>query len=525
MTTAAAPEAPAPAATREVVIVPPKAKKHDVREIPLDQLQPHPKNRKRFDWVALEELAASLKDAGQITLATVRPTVAGFQLLAGERRWRASKIAGRPTLSCVVRELTDLQALQVLASENNQRTDLHPMEEAELFEAFTKLESLSQERIAKLVGRDKHYIRDRLQLLKLTMEARKLFLEDRFTIKHGILLSRLRPEDQARALKEDNALFTDDHSLLAEVQNDRKPRSVGEFADWVEDRVRFDPKDAAALTFFPEAAEAVQQVEGAKESKRGAAWIYITHDPLATDPVRHSTKQRIYGRNAWKRADGQPDPHPGYGQTKQSKVCDHSVLGVVASGPLQGKAFQVCVAKEKCATHWGQWQKERAKSSSAGTDTTAPKGSSADTQEKQRLAREAEELETKRWEEAEPALMAALAEAVKKAPAGAGSVLGKRLVGRVYEHGRYAKLVGKGTTAEDLVRYAVFQDLLEDTEYMEAERLTEELKKFGVDAVAIVDKVAPAPAPEKKAAAKPAKKLAGDVRRERAKKKAKRATD
>ena len=102
----------------------------EVERIGLGELTPHPQNRKHFDEAQLVELAESLTEKGQLTPALVRPMGKGFQLLAGERRWRAAQMAELDTLLCIVRDLDDQAALEVLAIENNQREDPQPLEEA-----------------------------------------------------------------------------------------------------------------------------------------------------------------------------------------------------------------------------------------------------------------------------------------------------------------------------------------------------------------------------------------------------------
>jgi ParB family transcriptional regulator, chromosome partitioning protein len=108
-----------------------------IREIPLEQIQPHPSNRRvgGFDPEKLKQLAESIKAIGVQQPAVVREItgenqIRRYELVAGERRWRASKLAGKETLPCVVRELDDAQALRIQIVENLQREDVHPLDEA-----------------------------------------------------------------------------------------------------------------------------------------------------------------------------------------------------------------------------------------------------------------------------------------------------------------------------------------------------------------------------------------------------------
>lgn len=501
---------------------------HDLREIPLDQLQPHPKNRKKFDQAKIEELAVTLKADGQVTPAVVRLSQANgradrFEIIAGDRRWRAAKIAGLPTLLCVVRQLSDLQALTLLAVENNHRADLHPMEEAELFEAFTKIDSLSQPRIAELVSRKPDYIRDRLQLLKLIKPARKLFLEDRFTVKHAILLARLSPNDQERAIGDDSGsgvgrhltgLFTEDFALFdgpdtQEGTDSRKAVSVGEFQKWIDDHVRFNVADQLVPELFPETAAALEEAQAVDEKV-----VHITYDHMPAADAKDS-KVRTIGNAHWERADGEPIAAHGYSPNagKKSKTCEHSVLGIVAAGPDRGQAFRVCIEKKKCAVHWGAEIRERAKrekQASTGNSGAAARDREAERARKVQEEQARERAESERWKKAIPQLTSALAEKIKQSAAGSKGLLGQLLIRR---YGRCHDIkvdFPVGTSAEDLVRFLGFVQVLEsiNPHWRLAESAIAALKPFGLDARAIVDGVAPKPAPVKKAEAKPAKKKA-----------------
>jgi hypothetical protein len=411
--------------------------------------------------------------------------------------------------------------------ENNQRADLHPMEEAELFEAFTKLESLSQERIAKLVGRDKHYIRDRLQLLKLTKEARKLFLEDRFTVKHAIILARLDAKDQARAIESDRSgngqiggLFVSDMSLFdgeSDEDDNRKPVSVGEFQHWVDRHVGFDPASPLVAELFPATAEALEE---AKVSQQ--AVVYITYQDYV-HPDAKGGDRIVTGRH-WKRADGLPD-QPG---DKPSKTCDHSVLGVVKAGQDSGHAFDVCVNKKKCLVHWASEARasaKRAKERETGATSSKPSAPREQPWEaEQRRVRE----EDARWKKALPQLFEALAAKILAAPATRTGAIGQLLIKAAHTSATVQTSVRKdllphlGSTAEDLVRLLAFAAIAErcDGYYNLAREAGPALKDWGIDARKIVDQVSPKPSSERKAGAKTTKKLAGDVRRAKAKKKA-----
>ncbi len=501
----------------------------------LELLHPHPANRKRFNQAELAALAEDIKSNGQLTPALVRRLPDGLlQLLAGERRWRAAKLAGLETLLCIVREVSDLHALSMLARENNQREDVHPMEEAELYEAFTKMDSLTQERIAKLVGRDPHYVRDRLQLLKLIPAARKLFLADRFTVKHAIILARLSKEHQERAIGDDQGegvgrhltgLFTTDFALFdREAEDSRKAVSVGEFQKWVDEHCRLRTEDPLLPALFPETAEALEEAKA-----EHVKLVHITYDHMPAHDAK-DPKIRTIGHSHWKRADGEPILGHGYDPDagKKSKTCDKSVLGFVAAGPDRGRAFLVCIDKKGCKVHWAEEQKEAAKrAKSLRGETQGSTAANAERAAKENAKLDARRAEEDRWEKAHPKILEAIAERIRRMPTGATTALGEFLLDEfaneswAYDQARRAKdglkAMPAGKSAEDLVRHLAFYfayRALDDT--VQPDDIQTCCKIFGVDAAAIVDQVSPKPMPEKKAEAKPAKKLAGDARRAQA---------
>ncbi|HKV74626.1 MAG TPA: ParB/RepB/Spo0J family partition protein [Gemmatimonadales bacterium] len=489
--------------------------------VPIEQLHPHPANRKRFNQAELAALAEDLKANGQMTPALVRQLPDGqLQLLAGERRWRAAKLAGLGNLLCIVREVSDLHALSMLARENNQREDVHPMEEAELYEAFTKMDSLTQERIAKLVGRDPHYVRDRLQLLKMIPAARKLFLEDRFTVKHAILLARLTKEHQERAIDPENAvrgwgLFERDGGLFEQADfngkaDTRKAVSVPEFQHWIDDHCRLDTADPLLPELFPETAAALEQAQATD-----AKVVHITYDHMPSEDAKDD-KVRTIGAAHWKRADGELIAKHGYNPSagRKSKTCAHSVLGIVAAGPDRGRSFLVCIDKKGCDVHWKRERQERAQA--AKRSSRSGGGNTWEAQQKKREEQEARDrLEGQRWKKALPQIGAAMRE--KLGQASAKSLSGQLL--KFFERGDKAfGPMDPGSTAESLVRALAYRAFLQDINTYWEPRLPVDLraigKTLGIDVKAIVDKVSP---PEKpKAEAKPAKKLAGDVRRAQA---------
>jgi len=139
------------------------------REIPLDQIDRNPfQTRSHVNEEQLAELAASITSNGVVQPVLVRPLPNGrFQLIAGERRWRASKLAGKATIPAFLRQVSDEQAMEITIVENLQRTDLNPMEQARAFDRLSHEFHMTQEQMAQRTGKDRTTIANFLRLLRL----------------------------------------------------------------------------------------------------------------------------------------------------------------------------------------------------------------------------------------------------------------------------------------------------------------------------------------------------------------------
>jgi len=139
------------------------------REIPLDQIDRNPfQTRTVINEDQLAELAASIKANGVVQPILVRPQASGrFQLIAGERRWRASQLAGKPTIPAILRQVSDEQAMEITIVENLQRADLNAMEQARAFERLSREFHMTQEQMAQRTGKDRATVANFLRLLKL----------------------------------------------------------------------------------------------------------------------------------------------------------------------------------------------------------------------------------------------------------------------------------------------------------------------------------------------------------------------
>jgi ParB/RepB/Spo0J family partition protein len=154
--------------------------------------------RKHFDAKAMQELTDSVKAQGVVQAIVVRPNgkPGTYEIVAGERRWRAAKAAGLAEIPATIRELTDAQALELAVIENNQRENLHPLEEAEGYEALLKqkhanLSKYTVEDLMAKIGRSKSYVYQRLKLLDLCEEARKAYYAGKLDYSKAVLIARI----------------------------------------------------------------------------------------------------------------------------------------------------------------------------------------------------------------------------------------------------------------------------------------------------------------------------------------------
>jgi len=176
------------------------------REIPVDLIDSNPyQTRRRINDEALSELAESIRISGVVQPVVVRPEVGGrFQLVAGERRWLACKLADKNTIPAIVRELSNEQAMEITIIENLQREDLIPIEQARAFERLSREFGLTQEQIAGRTGKDRASIANFIRLLKLPDDVQGLIESGELTLGHGKALCALTgfPDQLAKAAQE-----------------------------------------------------------------------------------------------------------------------------------------------------------------------------------------------------------------------------------------------------------------------------------------------------------------------------------
>lgn len=171
--------------------------------LPVDEIRPNPNQpRERFDDASLAELAASIRAAGVIQPLLVRRRGDGYELVAGERRLRAARLAGMERVPAVVKRLGDKEALELSLVENIQRENLTPLEEAQALARLANRWGLTQEELAAAVGKDRSAIANTLRLLRLPEPCKKALAEGRITRGHALALLMLPTESQQVAVLE-----------------------------------------------------------------------------------------------------------------------------------------------------------------------------------------------------------------------------------------------------------------------------------------------------------------------------------
>lgn len=170
-----------------------------VVELRINEISPNSEQpRHNFDKEKLEELAESIRANGVIQPVIVRKEGASYRIVAGERRWRAARLAGLQAIPAIVRELTDLEVLEYALIENIQRQDLNPIEEAQAFEKLIKEHGLTQEKLAGTVGRSRPAIANALRLLNLHEEVRRFVETEELSAGHARALLALTHADAQR---------------------------------------------------------------------------------------------------------------------------------------------------------------------------------------------------------------------------------------------------------------------------------------------------------------------------------------
>lgn len=170
----------------------------EVIEVPLNELRPNPyQPRKTFDESSLQELASSIEQSGVFQPIIIRKSaVKGYEIIAGERRFRASKLAKKETIPAIIRSFDEEAMMQVAVLENLQREDLNPLEEAEAYDMLMKNLKLTQAEVAERLGKSRPYIANYLRLLALPKLVKEMVQDERLSMGQARTLLGLKKKDQ-----------------------------------------------------------------------------------------------------------------------------------------------------------------------------------------------------------------------------------------------------------------------------------------------------------------------------------------
>ncbi len=172
-------------------------------QCPVDAIEPNPMQpRQNFDDAAIEELAGSIREKGIITPILVSKNRNGYQLIAGERRWRAAQRAGLETVPVVVKETTPIESLELALIENIHRRDLNPIEEAQAYQRWLENSNTTQETLAQRVGKDRSTITNLLRLLTLPLDVQKDVIDGNLTMGHARVLAGLKTPGEQKSYRD-----------------------------------------------------------------------------------------------------------------------------------------------------------------------------------------------------------------------------------------------------------------------------------------------------------------------------------
>ncbi|MFH1953779.1 MAG: ParB/RepB/Spo0J family partition protein [Pseudomonadota bacterium] len=173
-------------------------------QCPIESIEPNPyQPRMSFEDREMEELVDSVREKGVITPLLVTKTETGYRLIVGERRWRAAQKAGVERVPVVVREISPIESLELALIENIHRKDLNPIEEALAYNRWLDDSRMTQETLAKKLGKDRTTITNMLRLLKLPQIIQKDLIDNRLSMGHARVLAGLKNQEEQKAIRDE----------------------------------------------------------------------------------------------------------------------------------------------------------------------------------------------------------------------------------------------------------------------------------------------------------------------------------
>lgn len=225
------------------------ATNEEIFEVSLSELRPNPyQPRKVFDEKALQELADSIKKNGVIQPIIIKKSIKGYEIIAGERRYRASKLAGLETIPAIIRDFTDEQMIEIAVLENLQRENLNAIEEALAYQNMIEKLHITQDDLSNRVSKSRSHITNIIGLLRLPREVQKMIADNELTMGHARALSKLEDNDKiielAQQIVENKLPVRDVEQTIAtnnfEKKNkiNRKPKEINRDYQYVEELLR-----------------------------------------------------------------------------------------------------------------------------------------------------------------------------------------------------------------------------------------------------------------------------------------------
>lgn len=340
----------------------------------IKQLFESPLNpRRTYNEKKMEELVESIRTKGILMPLLVRPNDGRFEIAAGHRRYRAAIKVGLQEAPVIIREMSDIDFLEILTIENLQREDLEPLDEAQGYRTLMEKAGYEVPSIAAKIGKSESYIYQRLKLLELIPEAQKQLTEDKITAGHAILIARLQPEEQKECL-----------DAIKEEADYGNGMSVRDLADHIETQIHLDLNSASfskkdpdlvpeagpcttcpkrtgfTPALFPDIKKKDTCTDPScfhrKLEAYTAQWLAKQSQDSDVPPLRLS---RNYDARIKKLPEDPVKPIPSNLWTeianKKKESCASAREGIVVEGYGQGQVMTVC-ADPKCQKHHGQYE-------------------------------------------------------------------------------------------------------------------------------------------------------------------------
>ena len=349
-----------------------------VQDIPLDRIRESSSNpRRAFDDGKLRELAENIKLHGVLQAILVRRAPGGtegkYELVAGARRFRASKLAGKDTIPATVRDLTDAECREIQLIENLQRADIHELDEGIGFRSLMELKPdfYTVETIAVQVAKSPSYVKGRISLTDLISAAQSAFYEGKLTVAHALELARLQANDQERALME----CFPGHRSTNSILKDRKAEAltVRQLRDWIDREIHldlknapFDRDDALLLPtagacsacpkrtgnnplLFPEIRNKSLCTDPRCYQSKVEALVQLRVEPLVKEG---KTPVQISEIPSWQVRSKAPNTlYEGqYRRVEREGECPQTQAAIIVDGRKAGTILRIC-ADENCKTH------------------------------------------------------------------------------------------------------------------------------------------------------------------------------